>query len=405
MAVYRYRAVDRMGKGVGGTVDADTVRAARTAIRERGLFPLDTTDLAQGDGAGRPARKLLARRIGAPALCLMTRQWAMLLVSGLTMEQALSALIEQAEDATIRDVLMGVRAEILGGYALRAALDRYQGVFPTIYRASVAAGEKSGELARVMTQLAEHLERRNALRQKTLQAMLYPAIVAAVALLVIIGLMTYVVPQVVAVFQQGKQALPLLTRALIAVSSFLRHWGWLLVLLAAAGIGVTRMALRDENVRRRWDARLLRLPLVGRQLRTLDATRFASTLAILVGSGVPLLSALDAGRQVIGRLPLREAVAAAADRVREGMPLAKALGQTGQFPPLLVHMIASGEATGRLDELLERAASLQQADVENRTAVMTTLMEPLLLLAMGGMVLLIVLAVMQPIIEINHLLR
>ncbi len=407
MAVFSYRAVDDAGKEIAGTVTADSARTARGQVRELGLYPLAVDDLV-APRAGADGRRSGARLIGgvrAAELCLMTRQWATLLVAGLTMEQALSALIEQAESAAIRAVLMGIRDDILGGHALRAALDQRTDVFPAIYRASVAAGEKSGELALVMAQLADHLERRNALRQKTLQAMLYPAIVTGVALAVVVGLMTYVVPQVVAVFQQGKQALPLLTRLLMAVSAFLRQWGWPLALLVAIGVAGARLALRREDLRRPWDAWLLRLPLLGRQLRALDATRFASTLAILVGSGVPLLAALDAGRQVIARLPMRDAVAAAADRVREGLPLAKALAQTGQFPPLLVHMIASGEATGRLDELLERAASLQQADVENRTAVLTTVMEPLLLLTMGVVVLLIVLAVMEPIIDINHLLR
>jgi general secretion pathway protein F len=404
MVAYRYRAIDDTGKESVGTVEAENLRAARGVLRERALFPLLVADEATA-GAGAARRLFGARRVREAELCLLTRQWATLLVSGLTMEQALSALIEQAEHAAIREVMVGIRAEVLAGYALRAALDRYAAVFPAIYRASVAAGEKSGELAKVMMQLADHLERQNALRQKTLQAMLYPAIVTAVALMVVVGLMTYVVPQVVTVFQQGKQALPLLTRVMIGLSDFLRHWGWLLALLTATSVALVQVALRREPARRRWDARLLRLPVIGRQLRTLDATRFASTLTILVGSGVPLLAALDAGRQVMVRLPLRDAVATAADRVREGMPLARALGQSRQFPPLLVHMIANGEATGRLDALLERAASLQQADLESRTTVITTLMEPLLLLAMGGVVLLIVLAVMEPIIEINHLLH
>jgi general secretion pathway protein F len=298
-----------------------------------------------------------------------------------------------------------VRSEVLSGYSLRAGLDRFPESFPIIYRASIAAGEKSGEIATVMMQLADHLERTDALRQKTLQSLLYPLIVATVAFIVVIGLMTYVVPQVVTVFQQGKQELPFLTQALILVSGALRQWGWLVVLISVTAFVIARYALQREEFRRRWDAYLLRLPMIGKHLRTLDATRFASTLAILVGSGVPLLAALDAGRQVIVRLPLQDAVGWVSDRVREGMPLAKALGQSRQFPPLLVHMIASGEATGQLQVLLERAARLQQAELENRTAVMTTLMEPMLLLTMGGVVLLIVLAVMQPIIEINHLLR
>jgi general secretion pathway protein F len=405
MAAFNYRALDADGKEAAGIVDAESGYAARSALRARGMFPLQVDDVIQSRQQTSGGGRFGAPRLREPELCLLTRQWATLLASGLTMEQSLSALLDQAEREAVRQVLAGVRAEILGGYSLRAALDRYASSFPMIYRASIAAGEKSGELPTVMTQLADYLEQRSALRQKTLQALLYPLIVGVVALLVVTALMTYVVPQVVAVFQQGKQALPWLTQALIFLSAFLRQFGWLLAGAVAAAVIGLRYALRNEDLRRRWDARLLRLPVLGRQLRALDATRFASTLAILVGSGVPLLAALDAGRQVVTRLPLRDAISETSDRVREGMPLAKALGQTRQFPALLVHMIASGEATGQLRTLLERAARLQQTELESRTAVLTSLMEPLLLLFMGGVVLLIVLAVMQPIIEINHLMR
>jgi general secretion pathway protein F len=406
MAAFNYRALDADGKESAGIVDAESGYAARSALRTRGLFPLQVDNVAQSrQPSSRSGGRFGSPYLRAAELCLLTRQWSTLLASGLTMEQALSALLDQAEREAVRQVVAGVRAEIVGGYSLHVALDRYASSFPMIYRASIAAGEKSGELPTVMTQLADYLEQRSALRQKTLQALLYPLIVGVVALLVVIGLMTYVVPQVVAVFQQSKQALPWLTRALILLSSFLRHFGVLLAGAIAVTVIGWHHALRNEDLRRRWDAWLLRLPALGRQLRALDATRFASTLAILVGSGVPLLSALDAGRQVVTRLPLQDAIGEASDRVREGMPLAKALGQTRQFPALLIHMIASGEATGQLRSLLERAAHLQQRELESRVAVLTSLMEPLLLLFMGGVVLLIVLAVMQPIIEINHLMR
>ncbi|HWN46822.1 MAG TPA: type II secretion system inner membrane protein GspF [Steroidobacteraceae bacterium] len=400
MAAFQYRAVDADGRNLNGIIEADSARSARTQLRERGLFPLEVAASgSKKNGLGS------TRKLRESELVLMTRQWAALLTSGLTVEQALSALGEQAERENTRQVLAGVRSEILAGYSLRAALDRHAISFPTIYRASVAAGEKSGELATVMNQLAEYLERRDDLRRKTLQALIYPCIVAAVALMVVIGLLTYVVPQVVGVFASGKQQLPLLTRCLIVVSDFLRSWGWLLALAIAGGIFALRQSLREEAVRRKWDAWLLGLPLIGRHLRTLDTTRFASTLAILVGSGVPLLAALDAGRQVVVRLPLRDAISAAADRVREGMSLSRALSATRRFPPLLTHMIASGEATGKLDSMLERAAHLQQGELETRTTILTSLLEPVLLLMMGGMVLIIVLAVMQPIIEINTLLK
>lgn len=399
MASFSYRAVDAAGKDLGGVLEADSARAARALLRERGLYPLAVEPAAGRRGPFSP------RRIAAAELALLTRQWSTLLAAGLTAEQALSALAEQAETDAVRLTLAGVRSELVAGYSLRAALDRHAASFPPIYRASIAAGEKSGQLARVMLQLADYLERRDALRRKTVQALVYPVLLAAVALLVIVALMVYVVPQVVAVFQQGKQALPWLTRALLAVSGVLHDWGWLLLLLAAALGFASHLALREEAVRRRWQERLLGLPLLGRQLRAVEATRFASTLAILVGSGVPLLPALEAGKKVLALLPLQSAVDEAIARVREGVALSRALATSRRFPPLLIHLVASGEATGRLESMLERAAQLQQSELENRTALLTSLLEPLLLLVMGGFVLLIVLAVMQPVIEINHLFR
>jgi general secretion pathway protein F len=403
MTAFAYRALDEDGRKQAGTIDADSVRTARAMLRERGLFPLQVDE--ESGSRGLFGTSLFVRRLGSSELCLLTRQWATLLISGLTMEQALNTMIEQAEREAVRSVLAGLRREILAGTSLRGALDRYAGDFPTIYRASVAAGEKSGELSKVMLQLADHLERTGALRQKTIQALVYPILVATVAMIVVIGLMTYVVPSVVAVFQQGRQALPWLTRALIAISGFIREWGWFVALgLVAAGFGF-RAALRNDEFRMKWDSKLLQLPLLGSYLRNLDATRFAGTLSILASSGVPLLEALDASARVVVRRPMAMAIGNVMGQVREGMPLSRALMQTRQFPPILVHMIASGEATGRLGALLERAALLQQNDIENRTAMFTTLVEPVMLLVMGGLVLLIVLAVMQPIIELNVLIH
>lgn len=399
MAVFSYRALDAQGIDHSGSLEADSARHARGVLKERGLFPTEVKPLA---GDARQQRRI---RLSVSELCLMTRQLSALLGSGLNVPQALAALGEQAENPSTRAVLAAVRSEVVGGQSLRAAMESAGNAFPPIYRASVAAGEKSGQLAEVMAQLADYLERQDAMRRKTLQALLYPAVVATVALLVVVALLTYVVPQVVSVFQQGKQTLPLLTRMLIVASALLKSWGWLMLLgTVAAALGF-HYALREPHLQRRWDAWLLGLPLIGRYLRTVDTARFASTLAILVSSGVPLLSALDAGRQVIQRMPLRDAVSNAADRVREGASLSQALKQTQAFPPLLIHMISSGEATGELSGMLFRAAQLQQTEVENRTAMMTTLLEPLLLLFMGGTVLLIVLAVMQPIIQINTLLK
>jgi general secretion pathway protein F len=400
VSAFHYRAVDATGREAVGVLEADNGRSARALLRGRGLFPVVVVDVAREQhrtsGAGR-------RRVGD--LALLTRQWGTLLHSGLSVERALVAMIEQTSDEGQRQLLAGVRSEILAGYSLRAALDCYPGAFPAIYRASVAAGEKTGELAKVMNQLADYLERSRALRLKTVQALIYPALVAAVALVVVVALMTWVVPQIVGVFQQTRQQLPWLTLALIALSDLLRGWGWLGIVLVFASLLIGRQALGHEAIRRQWDGGLLRLPLLGRYLRTLETTRFASTLAILSGSGVPLLAALEAGRQVIARLPLADAVSAAAERVREGQPLSRALLVGGHFPPLLIHMVASGEATGRVDEMLDRAARLQQAELEHRTAWLVALLEPAMLLCMGGFVLLIVLAVMQPIIDLNTLMQ
>jgi len=399
MAAFSYRALDANGLQTSGTVESENARQARVQLRERGLFPLSV------EAVERDEKRTGRVRLRSAELCLLTRQFSALLSSGLTVEQTLGALVEQADSPNIRAVLAAVRSDILAGHSLRSALDRFGYAFPPIYRASVAAGEKSGQLAMVMSQLAEYLERQDSLRRKTLQALLYPMIVAVVALLVVIGLMTYVVPQVIEVFQHSKQTLPFLTRALVLASAILRSYGWLMAVMLALGIVGFRYALRDESIRYQWDAYLLAQPLLGKHLRALDTSRFASTLAILVSSGIPLLGALDAGRQVITRLPIRQAVAQAADRVREGTSLSTALRQTRAFPPLLAHMAASGEATGELSTMLSRCAQLQQNEVETRTATLTTVLEPLLLLFMGGTVLLIVLAVMQPIINMNTLVK
>jgi general secretion pathway protein F len=330
----------------------------------------------------------------------------MLLDAGLTIEQALTALIEQSEHSGARQVLAGVRAEVLAGHTLHAALGQYDNTFPPIYRAVVDAGEKSGELPVLLARLADYLEAWQTTRQKIFQALLYPLLVSTVALVVVVGLVTYVVPQIVGVFKQSKQALPFLTRGLIFTSDLLRgSWLWLLLVAIGAPLLVRRTLRRDAALQLRWHRGLLRVPLLGRHLRTLDSARLASTLAIMVGSGVPLLTALETGKAVIANHVLRQAVDKAISQVREGSPLHRALAADRLFPPLLIHLIASGEASGTLGKMLERAASQQQAELDRRTAVALGLFEPLLILVMGGVVLTIVLAILMPIIEINLLLR
>jgi general secretion pathway protein F len=401
MEAFQYEALDAAGRTVSGVVQADTVRQARVQLRAQGLLPSVVNQVH----ARERARRDWARGLSSAELSLVTRQLATLLGSGLTMEQSLNALIEEAELPLTREVLGGVKTELTAGNSLAGALGAYEKSFPDFYRALVHGGEESGALPTVLQHLADYLDARQALRQKTSLALLYPVLVTVIAVLIVAGLLIYVVPQVVQVFQQSRQALPWLTRALIAVSDFLRAtWPYLLALAIGAALAA-RLALRRPTLRRRCDALLLRMPWLGSLVRGVNTSRFASTLAILVGGGVPLLGALSSGARVMTNLVMKEAVERAMGRVREGASLARALGETRVFPPLLVHLVASGEASGKLEQMLERAARLETQALERRLAVFLTLLEPLMILFMGGVVLMIVLAILLPIIEINQLVR
>lgn len=401
MEAFRYEALDAAGRTVSGEVQADTPRQARTQLRAQGLHP-SNIDLVR---ARERARQPWSRGISADELSLATRQLATLLASSLTLEQSLTALIEESTAPMTREVLGGVKAEIAAGLSLAGAMGSYDKSFPDFYRALVDGGEQSGALPMVLQQLADYLDAHQALKQKTSLALLYPALVTLVAISIVAGLLMFVVPQIVQVFAQSRQSLPLLTRALIGLSDFLRAaWPY----LAVAGIGIggaARLALRRDAPRRRWHALLLRTPWLGTLIRGVNTSRFASTLAILVGGGVPLLSALGSGARVMTSMVMREAVEAAMERVREGESLARALGATRAFPPLMVHLVASGEVSGKLEQMLQRAAQLESKALERRLAVFLTLLEPVMILVMGGVVLLIVLAILLPIIEINQLVR
>jgi len=399
MEAFRYQAFNAAGHAVSGVVQADGPREARAQLRARGLLPAALARVRK------LALRPWARGLSAAQLSLLTRQLATLLDSGLTLEQALAALIEEAEAPAAREVLAGVKAEVMAGASLAAALGGYARSFPEFYRALVRGGEESGALPAVLQHLADYLDARQALRQKTGLALLYPVLVAVVALAIVAGLLVYVVPQVVQVFKQSRQALPLLTRALIGLSDFLRAAWPFLVLAGIALAGLAHFALERPALRRRWHALLLRLPWLGSLLRGVDTSRFASTLSILVTGGVPLLGALASAARAMGNAVMREAAERAGARVREGVSLARALGETRAFPPLLVHLVASGELSGKLGQMLERAARLETRALERRLAVFLTLIEPVMILAMGAAVLLIVLAILLPIIEINQLVR
>ena len=401
MEAFQYQALDAAGRTVSGVVQADTARQARMQLRAQGLLP---STIGQVHARER-ARQVWARGISSAELSLVTRQMATLLESGLTMEQALNALIEAATEPVTREVLTGVKTEVTAGRSLAGALGAYDKSFPDFYRALVHGGEESGALPTVLQHLADYLDARQALKQKTGLALLYPVLVTIVAIAIVTGLLVYVVPQVVQVFQQSRQSLPLLTRALIALSDFLRGAWPYLVVIVGGGFAAARLALRRDETRRSWHALLLRMPWLGSLIRGVNTSRFASTLAILVGGGVPLLSALASGARVMTNMVLREAVERAIERVREGASLARALGETRAFPPLLIHLVASGEVSGKLEQMLERAAHLETQALERRLAVFLTLLEPVMILVMGGVVLMIVLAILLPIIEINQLVH
>lgn len=401
MEAFQYSALDAGGRAVSGVIQADTARQARQQLRLQGLLPAELAPVA----AHERAQQLWARGISSAELCLLTRQLAILLDSGLTLEQSLNGLIAETSLPLTREVLTGVKTEVTAGLSLAAALARYEKSFPDFYCAMVHGGEESGALPKILQHLADYLDARQALQQKTSLALLYPVMVTTIAILIVTGLLIYVVPQVVQVFQQSRQTLPLLTQGLIALSGFLRQNGIYLLLAMTAGLVVARLALRRTGPRRHWHGLLLRTPGLGPLLRGIDTSRFASTLAILVGGGVPLLAALASGARVMTNTVLREAVAPAIERVREGAGLSRALGETQAFPPLLIHLVASGEASGKLEQMLERAAHLETQKLERRLAVFLTLLEPVMILVMGGIVLLIVLAILLPIIEINQLVH
>lgn len=400
MPDFRFEAADALGRIQRGVLSADSARAARAQLRAQGLTAL-AVRLSARRGAG--SAELFAARLSDSDLAWATRQLASLLAAGLPLEGALSATVEQAEKKHIAATFSGARADVRGGQRFSDALSARPRDFPPIYRALIKAGEDSGDLARIMERLADYIEGRNALRSKVLTAFIYPAIVGVVSICIVVFLLAYVVPQVVSAFSQARQELPWITRAMLAASDYVRAWGGLNALVAALLFGLWRLSQRAEAARLAWHGRILRLPMIGRFALGVNTARFAATLAILADAGVPLLRALDAARQTLANDCLRRAVLDATERIEGGSGLGAALRQQKVFPPLLCHLVASGEKTGTLARMLDRAAQTLSADIERRAMAMTAMLEPLMILIMGGVVLTIVLAVMLPIMEINQM--
>jgi len=402
MAAFEYVALDPRGRQQKGLIEADSPRQARQLLRDKQWSPLEVKQARARESSGTGGFSF-GRGLSARDLALVTRQLATLVQAALPIEEALRAAAAQSGSQKIKSMLLAVRGRVMEGHSLAASLREYPSAFPELYRATVAAGEHAGHLGLVLDQLADYTDQRQQSRQKIQLALLYPVILLVASLAIVVLLLGYVVPDVVKVFVNTGQELPALTTGLIAVSEVVQRWGWLIMLgIVALAIGM-RQALRDPSIKLRWHSFILRLPLVGRLVRATNTARFASTLAILTRSGVPLVDALGIAAAVIGNLRIRERVVEAAQRVREGGSLTRALEATGEFPPMMLHMIAAGEKSGELDQMLARTARNQENDLAAQISLLVGLFEPFMLVLMGAVVLVIVLAILLPILSLNQL--
>ncbi|KEI72287.1 type II secretion system inner membrane protein GspF [Endozoicomonas elysicola] len=406
MAAFEYIALDHQGKQHKGTLEADSGRQVRQMLRDKQWTPLSVNTLTERKQQGEEGRGVFFRRgISAIELATVTRQLATLIQAAMPIEEALNGVAAQQEKRRIKNILLAVRSRVLEGYTLAKSLEAFPEVFPQMYRATVAAGEHAGYLDRVLNRLADYTEARMRSGQKIQQALVYPVILIVASMGIVSFLLGFVVPDVVKVFLDSGQELPLITELLINTSEGFQAWWPLIFGGIAVVILVVRHLLKRESIRLSWHRTLLKLPFVGRFVRTANAARFASTLSILTRSGVSLVEALMIAAQVVDNDAIKNAVQDVARRVSEGTSLNRALTEAGYFPPLMLHMIASGEATGELDQMLERTAQNQQMELEGRITVMIGLFEPLMLVLMGGVVMMIVLAILLPILNMNQLLN
>ena len=406
MGAFEYTALDAAGKSRKGVIEGDTARHVRSLLRERQLLPLTVEQVAaQESKRQRGSRFGFARGVSAADLSLVTRQLATLARAGLPLEEALLAVSQQTEKPRVQSIILGVRAKVVEGHTLATGLSDFPRVFPEIYRATVSAGEQSGHLDAVLERLAEYTEARDQMRQKVLGALLYPIVLTVMCFGIVAILLTYVVPKVIEVFEAQKAKLPLATRVLVGLSAFLRDYGvWLLLAIAAFSFIFWR-ALKSRDNRRRFHYTLLTLPLAGRIVRGFNTAQFTRTLSILVASAVPVLDSLRIASEVVINLPMRDAVNEAAARVREGAPIGRSLAASRLFPPMTIHLISSGESSGELQAMLERAASNQERELEGLLSAMVGLLGPLLIVGMGLIVMGIVFAMLLPIFEMNQLIR
>jgi general secretion pathway protein F len=405
VGAFEYTALDASGKERRGVIEGDTPRHVRSLLREQKLLPVSVTEVQEEKKGGRGFSLGLGGGVSATDLSLLTRQLATLVRAGLPLEEALLAVSQQSEKPRVQRILIGVRAKVMEGHPLATGLAEFPRVFPEIFRATVSAGEQAGHLDEVLERLADYTENREVIRQKVLGAMLYPIVLTVLCFGIVSILLVYVVPKVTEVFESYRATLPLITRVLIATSGFFREWWWLLLLgLAALVVGST-LLLRRPDVRLRVDRLQLKLPIVGRVVRGFNTARFTRTLSILTSSSVPVLEALRIAGSVVNNLPMREAVATATLRVREGAPIGRSLATGKLFPPMTIHLISSGESSGELDTMLERAAVSQERELDSLLTALVGLLGPLLIIVMGLFVIAIVFAMLLPIFQMNNLIR
>jgi general secretion pathway protein F len=404
VGAFEYTALDAAGKERKGILEGDTPRQIRQQLREQQLLPVVVAEVAQKEARRQRSFSLL-RRVSPSDLALFTRQLATLVRAGLPLEESLLAVSQQTEKQRVQSIVLGVRARVMEGHTLAAGFAEFPRVFPEIYRATVAAGEQAGHLDNVLERLADYTESREQIRQKVLAAMLYPIVLTVMCFAIVSGLLVFVVPKVVAVFETSKAKLPLITRVLIATSDFLRSYGIYLLLAGILAWILVGRWLRDPAARRRFHRLQLHMPMLGKLSRGFNTARFTRTFSILSASSVPVLEAMRIAGEVVTNLPMRDAVTDAAARVREGAPIGRSLAASRMFPPMTIHLISSGESSGELESMLERAAISQERELDGLMAAMVGLLGPLLIILMGAFVMGIVFAMLLPIFEMNQLIH
>lgn len=405
MGAYNYTALDASGKNRKGVVQADSEKNARQQLRQQNLTPLTLTYVDEQSQARSSFFSFRRTRISVGELALLTRQLATMLSAGIPLDESLQSIAEQAEKQREKSMILAVRSKVLEGHSLAAGLAEFPQVFNNLYRATVAAGEKTGHLDKVLERLAEFTERRQEVRQKIVQALIYPSVIICAAFGIVSFLLAFVVPKMISVFQQSGQALPMATQILLTLSQLLQSFGLYLLLLIIIGVVWFIRALRRPGFKARVDRWLLRLPLFGKAIRLVNTARFAHTFAILTAAGVSVLEAMRIGSDIVTNTPIRESLLVATRQVREGVAIHRALKQTGYFPPMSIYLIASGENTGQLETMLQRTARTQEQQVEQMINVILTLFEPLMILVMGSIVLFIVLAILLPIFNMDQLVH